>query len=960
MDRYWVGGTGTWNSTNTANWSSASGGPGGASVPTATDNVYFDGGSDLGSGFTITIGDNVSCKDWIVGDGTIVTPLAVSATLSGSTTTSISVYGSLYFPATNFISPLDYYGRLFFRSTNTGNTITTNGVIWGGSNGNFTPQGITFDGVGGEWSLGSALTIRGVLFLQSLEFTNGTFNTNNFDVTTSVFRTNTGTKTINLGSSTVTYNRGSTQGWNVSSTGLTFNAGTSTIVSTFNGSSGNANEFIGGGLQYYNLIFASTGQIASRIFGTNTFNNLTFVTRAASGIGSITFSNNQTINGILSIHSGSTNPTSRVLIVSNAVGVPNTLTIATASLGLGVDFRDINISGSPLLAIGAGDCGGNTNIIFDAPKNVYRRGTGNWSDNQWALTSSGSVTSSAFPLIQDTIFFDGNTTSGTHTINANYNIGHLNLSNSPNITLSTGTTTPLLYGDVILNNNVTLSGTGTITFSGRSLQNILSSGVTFAQPLNISKFNSVNLLDALTCNNSLTLTVGELILNNYTATATTFSSNNSNSRFISFGDAGKIVLTGTGTLLSMNTATNFTYAGTGLFESTHTGGGARGFAFGAAGGNEANAPSLNILGGSGSMGIGNTASPYHYKNINFNLSTGILNGRAVSIYGNVDFGNLTQTDTIYSMNFIKSSGIQTLTGNNFTLQQTFTKGELGTLKLLSNFSVGRGQSGQLLHSAGTIDLNGYKLTVQAQYNISNSTPRTINFGNRGVIELTQTGSAFNAGTSVYLETNGIGTISMVASGSKTFVGGGANYRGVTLNQGGSGSLVITGNNSFKRIANTAAPTTIQITGGTTQSVEFFDIKGTPTSPVIVDSTTTTNFQLNSLITVPQVVQSTIVSRSVATPPNSWYGDMYSTGSNTTNWQFLTANRPEYRVSQTGLQTDRGMSSELNEISGSIIRMGIDNFYAGEFDEVTPITVPMRYNNNTVQISGSIDETSIIF
>jgi hypothetical protein len=34
-DRYWVGGTGTWSSTNTANWSTSSGGAGGASVPTA-------------------------------------------------------------------------------------------------------------------------------------------------------------------------------------------------------------------------------------------------------------------------------------------------------------------------------------------------------------------------------------------------------------------------------------------------------------------------------------------------------------------------------------------------------------------------------------------------------------------------------------------------------------------------------------------------------------------------------------------------------------------------------------------------------------------------------------------------------------------------------------------------------------------------------------------------------------
>ncbi len=45
-DRYWVGGTGTWNSTSTTNWSASSGGASGASVPTAADNVFFDAGSD--------------------------------------------------------------------------------------------------------------------------------------------------------------------------------------------------------------------------------------------------------------------------------------------------------------------------------------------------------------------------------------------------------------------------------------------------------------------------------------------------------------------------------------------------------------------------------------------------------------------------------------------------------------------------------------------------------------------------------------------------------------------------------------------------------------------------------------------------------------------------------------------------------------------------------------------------
>lgn len=46
--RYWVGGTGTWNTTNTTNWSTTSGGAGGASVPALTDTVFFNDNSGTG------------------------------------------------------------------------------------------------------------------------------------------------------------------------------------------------------------------------------------------------------------------------------------------------------------------------------------------------------------------------------------------------------------------------------------------------------------------------------------------------------------------------------------------------------------------------------------------------------------------------------------------------------------------------------------------------------------------------------------------------------------------------------------------------------------------------------------------------------------------------------------------------------------------------------------------------
>ena len=54
-NRYWVGGTGTWNAVSTANWAATSGGASGASAPTSADIVFIDANS--GSG-TITLGAN--------------------------------------------------------------------------------------------------------------------------------------------------------------------------------------------------------------------------------------------------------------------------------------------------------------------------------------------------------------------------------------------------------------------------------------------------------------------------------------------------------------------------------------------------------------------------------------------------------------------------------------------------------------------------------------------------------------------------------------------------------------------------------------------------------------------------------------------------------------------------------------------------------------------------------------
>jgi len=64
-DRYWVGGSGNW--ADPANWSATSGGAGGASVPTASDNVFFYQSATYT--VTITSATTANCLDFTASAG---------------------------------------------------------------------------------------------------------------------------------------------------------------------------------------------------------------------------------------------------------------------------------------------------------------------------------------------------------------------------------------------------------------------------------------------------------------------------------------------------------------------------------------------------------------------------------------------------------------------------------------------------------------------------------------------------------------------------------------------------------------------------------------------------------------------------------------------------------------------------------------------------------------------------
>jgi len=66
--RFWVGGSGTWDASSTANWAATSGGASGASAPTTADTVTID--SNSGSG-TITTASGATCSNLTINSANI-------------------------------------------------------------------------------------------------------------------------------------------------------------------------------------------------------------------------------------------------------------------------------------------------------------------------------------------------------------------------------------------------------------------------------------------------------------------------------------------------------------------------------------------------------------------------------------------------------------------------------------------------------------------------------------------------------------------------------------------------------------------------------------------------------------------------------------------------------------------------------------------------------------------------
>lgn len=484
-NRYWILGTGTWDSTTTTNWSATSGGGGGASVPTAADNVFFDANSNvLATAFTVTMANSPRvCNDFTASglDGTM--------TLAGSAI-GLTVSGSLTFQATNFTRT--YTGTTTFNATTTGKTVTTNGVAFGGA--------ITFDGVGGGWTLGSALTTSTA---STTTLTNGALDIQSYTLSTGLFiSTNLNTRTIAFGTGQISC-IGTGTVWNTTqTTGLTI-TGTKLVNVTSVGST--AITVNPGSLSETDSIsFNFTG-------GTYALTFLAVATRSARNIdftgyaGTWGVTSTGVIYGNLKLSTGMTLTASTSAMSFSATSGTQTITSNTKTLNFPLTFNGV----------------GGTFQLQDALT---------MGSTRTATLTNGTLDLNGQTLTVGTAF-----TTATGTKNLTFNGGTL--------VCPTGATTA--FNNAAPTNFTTTAGTGTgtISMTAATFKTFVGGGSTFNCTLNQGGLGALTITGSNTFSN-ITNTVQPASVLFTAGTTNTFTNFNLS------GTAGNLITIGSPTFAS--------------------------------------------------------------------------------------------------------------------------------------------------------------------------------------------------------------------------------------------------------------------------------------------------------------------------------------------------------------------------------------------------------------------------
>jgi len=292
-------------------------------------------------------------------------------------------------------------------------TITSAGQVWG-TGGNFT---LNMLAPGGTYTLQDALATYSAGTGGSITLSNGTFNTNTFTVTTGVINMSAATtRTWNQTNSTINLG-GTATIWNATTTtGLTFTATGSTIVSTVVSATGRT--IIGGGLKYGALTYTVAGSTGTlTLTGSSYFSAINF-TDSTNARSLLLTSGTQTTVGTLN----ATGASGRLISI-NAVTAGTAAYLDILDTPPTLDWMSIKdiYAGIPYkfyAGANSTDVSGNTNVTFTA-----KPGTTGLFINRYATNTSASTSItvtfpySLTPTVGDALvaFWHHNGNAGTVT-----------------------------------------------------------------------------------------------------------------------------------------------------------------------------------------------------------------------------------------------------------------------------------------------------------------------------------------------------------------------------------------------------------------------------------------------------------------------------------------------------------------------------------------------------------------
>lgn len=843
-NRFWRGGNGTWNTTSTTNWSTTSGGTGGATVPTAIDDVFFNAASGTGN-YTLTIGSNVVCRSISLAKTT-----TGNLTVTGNVGFDVSIAGNVTANATGVT--WGALGNWVLNAANATQIVSSGGLACPALNitGANTTVSVTGTLACPALTINSAnvtviansgnITVSGTTTL-----TAGTLNLNNFELTANSFSSNnTNTRTIAFGTSgDINLTGNTTTIWSTAPTGLTITGtptvnvtgtptlGTRTIAAgalsesqplNFNLTAGSDFITITGAVDdlTFNGFTGTLSNSTRTIYGNLTIGagsttmvmeaNTNITTFASTGGVKTITSNGQTFNFPITFNgvggtwqftdnfspsNASTLAQAFVTLTNGTLDCNNTVVRFWAFQSLGTATRSLsNINSLEIYGINSPTATFNINNTgFTRPDS--------FTVNFTASSSTGGV---------DATLGTGYTAANAINLNCtNYNAlfdwsgeaGNVTFGNSSGGRLAgfAGGVGRTLYGNLILATNMTTTAsTNNTTFSGPAGQTTIvdTKGKTiqfpliFSGPTNWTAQLTSNLIQDAVNTRRVTLLSGTLNLNNNTMNTFGFQTSTANSRTLAFGTSGVINITGSGnTVWNGFTATNFNYTGNARVNYTYSGSTlTRVVAHGnAAGGSESTkAPPMFFQNGNDALNIiGNSyLSDLSFVGVSANTGyTGTLNAATRYIYGNLILGTgMTVTaSTNGPFVFSATSGNMTLITNNTATNFPITVDAVGgTFRLSNTLNI---STRNLTVNNGTFDANNFNVTTGV-FLSSGTGNRTINISN-STINVISAGTVWDMSNSTnanLISSNSTILLSDTSAftNTRTFAGGNLTYDNLVI------------------------------------------------------------------------------------------------------------------------------------------------------------------------------------